>query len=305
MQTKLIFPRLTFFLFVVVTHNAWSSPQDPESLLRSTFQDKVFVLRGFPSEKSLNFDAQCNLEGNHKVESWTVSHMLVKSARIQHDRVQLSGERLALGVKDREEKLVLVKTGKKVEINIAVDPSQFNADTIDRLRNRVFVKDSNELVNLVPDYWAPYLTGRIAIKIENGKPVYFVGSPVALAGAIATDSSNTGASAGTDLQLLEVLPSGEQVYKVKDLVKAPHPVYTPDPVYSKIARELSVQGTTIFQVVVDKNGSLTRLQLVKPIGMGLDEKAAETISKWRFKPALRDGEPVSVRIRIEVNFNLY
>jgi protein TonB len=39
--------------------------------------------------------------------------------------------------------------------------------------------------------------------------------------------------------------------------------------------------------------------------MGLDERAAEKISTWRFKPAMKDGNPVAVEMNVEVSFNLY
>jgi outer membrane biosynthesis protein TonB len=36
----------------------------------------------------------------------------------------------------------------------------------------------------------------------------------------------------------------------------------------------------------------------------LDEKAIEAVSQYRFKPAMKDGVPVPVKITVEVNFHL-
>jgi hypothetical protein len=44
---------------------------------------------------------------------------------------------------------------------------------------------------------------------------------------------------------------------------------------------------------------------VKPLGYGLSEKAIEAVMKYRFKPAMKDGKPVPVRVNIEVYFRLY
>jgi protein TonB len=39
--------------------------------------------------------------------------------------------------------------------------------------------------------------------------------------------------------------------------------------------------------------------------MGLDEKAIEAVSQWRFQPATLNGQPVAVQINVEVSFRLY
>jgi outer membrane biosynthesis protein TonB len=36
----------------------------------------------------------------------------------------------------------------------------------------------------------------------------------------------------------------------------------------------------------------------------LDEKAIEAVRQWRFRPGLKDGEPVAVVVNVEVNFRL-
>jgi protein TonB len=41
------------------------------------------------------------------------------------------------------------------------------------------------------------------------------------------------------------------------------------------------------------------------LGMGLDEKAVEAVSRWRFRPATLNGQPVATKIAVEVDFRLY
>ena len=43
---------------------------------------------------------------------------------------------------------------------------------------------------------------------------------------------------------------------------------------------------------------------VRPIGLGLDEKAMEALNRWRFEPGMRNGAPVTVAATVEVNFQL-
>jgi hypothetical protein len=39
--------------------------------------------------------------------------------------------------------------------------------------------------------------------------------------------------------------------------------------------------------------------------LGLDEEAVKTVSTWRFKPAMRQGVSVPVRVQVEVSFRLF
>jgi TonB family protein len=60
----------------------------------------------------------------------------------------------------------------------------------------------------------------------------------------------------------------------------------------------------VLSVVVDANGEPRDIRIVRPLGMGLDQKAVEAVSKWHFKPGMKDGAPVAVQATIEVNFRL-
>jgi periplasmic protein TonB len=88
-------------------------------------------------------------------------------------------------------------------------------------------------------------------------------------------------------------------------VSAPIPIYKPEPPYSEEARKAKYQGTVVLWIVVDTAGNVTDAQVVKPLGMGLDENALRTVKTWKFKPAMRNGAPVPVRVMVEVSFRLF
>jgi periplasmic protein TonB len=88
-------------------------------------------------------------------------------------------------------------------------------------------------------------------------------------------------------------------------VKAPILIYAPLAEFSDEARRNKYQGVCMVTVVVDAQGIPHNPIVVRPLGEGLDEKALEAIRLYKFKPGMKDGHPVPVRITIEVNFRLF
>jgi TonB family protein len=94
------------------------------------------------------------------------------------------------------------------------------------------------------------------------------------------------------------------LYRVGGGVSAPRLKQKMEPEYTDIARATKWQGTVVLQMEVGADGLAHNVQLKRGIGMGLDEKAAEAVSKWLFIPGTRDGQPVNVQATVEVNFKL-
>ena len=46
------------------------------------------------------------------------------------------------------------------------------------------------------------------------------------------------------------------------------------------------------------------ISVLSPVGFGLDEKAVECVSEWRFKAGMKEGHPVNIRAQVQVNFRL-
>ena len=85
----------------------------------------------------------------------------------------------------------------------------------------------------------------------------------------------------------------------------PRPIKIAEAEYSEEARRKKIQGIVVVSTLVNEEGMPTDIRVDKSIGHGLDEKAMEAISQYRFRPATRDGKPVPTRITIDVNFRLY
>ena len=58
-------------------------------------------------------------------------------------------------------------------------------------------------------------------------------------------------------------------------------------------------------MLVDEQGMPQNPKVVRPLGMGFDEKALETASFYRFKPAMMNGwQPVAVVTTVAINFQI-
>jgi TonB family protein len=86
--------------------------------------------------------------------------------------------------------------------------------------------------------------------------------------------------------------------------KRPSILFMPKPEYSTEARTNKISGKVVLWVEVLPDGTTGRLQILKPLGYGLDEKAMETVRKGRFLPALKGGKPVTATARVEVSFKI-
>jgi protein TonB len=99
--------------------------------------------------------------------------------------------------------------------------------------------------------------------------------------------------------------TGGGPYRPGGGVTAPRAIYQPEPEYSDEARKAKFQGSVLLWLVVGPDGRPRDLKLVRSVGMGLDEKALETVRSWRFEPGRKDDIPVAVQVQVEVIFHLY
>jgi periplasmic protein TonB len=98
--------------------------------------------------------------------------------------------------------------------------------------------------------------------------------------------------------------TGGGVYRVGGEVSAPILISKTEPEYSEEARKAKYSGTVLLSLVVDANGLPRDIKVVRPLGLGLDEKAVEAVQKWRFRAGIKGGHPVATQATIEVSFRL-
>ena len=102
----------------------------------------------------------------------------------------------------------------------------------------------------------------------------------------------------------ELQQQDDTVYTVGNGVTEPIAVKNVQPSYTQEARDARAQGTILLEAVIGRDGSISKVQVLKALGYGLDESAAKALSEWQFKPGTKDGKPVNVRIQVTMNFSL-
>jgi periplasmic protein TonB len=98
-------------------------------------------------------------------------------------------------------------------------------------------------------------------------------------------------------------PPGSSVYRGRG-VTPPQLVYKVDPEFSEEARHAKHQGVVVLIIEVDASGNVRNVRVRQSLGLGLDEKAVDAVSHWRFRPAVLNGKPVTTEATVEVNFQL-
>jgi TonB family protein len=83
---------------------------------------------------------------------------------------------------------------------------------------------------------------------------------------------------------------------------APQPVVRVPLEMTPEARAARAQGAVLLEILIDEEGNVKEAQVRRGFGLGMDEKAVETVLQWKFQPALKDGKPVPVRANVEMKF---
>lgn len=78
----------------------------------------------------------------------------------------------------------------------------------------------------------------------------------------------------------------------------------PKPPYPALSRRLHEEGVVQLRILVNPDGSVARLELIKSSGYPrLDESAMNTVqSSWKFEPARQAGKPIQAWVIVPIDF---
>ena len=113
-------------------------------------------------------------------------------------------------------------------------------------------------------------------------------------------ANNGGDGSDAPFFLVEVMPTfrGGDVNKFCEWVKRRTN-------YPQAAIDAKIQGTVFITFIVEKDGSVSNVAILKGVHPLLDNEAVKAISESpRWSPGLQRGQPVRVRYQIPLNFSL-
>ncbi len=88
-------------------------------------------------------------------------------------------------------------------------------------------------------------------------------------------------------------------------VKAPIRTSYSEPVYPDAARKARMQGIVILQAIINAQGEVVDVEVLKSVNPLLDASAERAVRQWKYRPATLNGRAVSVYLTVTVNFNLH
>ena len=100
--------------------------------------------------------------------------------------------------------------------------------------------------------------------------------------------------------------TGGGAYRPGAGISLPEVINEVKPAYTAEAMRAKVQGVVWLECIVMPDGTVGSVKITKSLDpvFGLDEQAIAAAKKWRFKPGMRQGQPVPVIITIELTFTL-
>jgi TonB family protein len=250
--------------------------------IKARLVGQPLYLRGSWAEDDLHFDANGEPEKKYLGGIFTEAGIDVSEVSLARGRLHIEGQRMGLTFENLTPKRVKIRAKNYTgEISIEVEPP-VDGD-FGKALTEIFAPDLASLVPAMPFSWQYYARNHLVASNGQTKPIH----------------ATTEAAKPTD-----PTPSGNAILSHGGGIKHPIVTYQEEPQFSDAARLLKYSGIVEVYLWVMPDGTPSHLSIVKPGGLGLDEQALYAVSKYRFKPATKDGKPVTVDLYVDVNFQI-
>jgi hypothetical protein len=269
--------------------------QSNEAGLNQQYKNRILTLRHSFRSNSQNYDATGNPIKPGKEGPWTLyGRIQITDIKLHNVTLEIRGRRTGLAN----------ETGYLADYGVAKSPMYLpdpigstatiriqlaSGETAEAAMGKVFALTKQDLLASVPDLWKDYVRSRLDPSSHDGQWEFTPGQAKEARFQELSRAKLVAAHSGAGHNAPGVTP--------------PKPKYTPEPDYGgQIGRAL-LHGTDTFVVTIDQNGKVTAPAIISPIGLGVDESAAETIvKKWKFQPGQLNGKRVPTNMMLEIEY---
>jgi protein TonB len=151
----------------------------------------------------------------------------------------------------------------------------------------------------VPDHIEPATPSTSTVPEVPGPPAVNPPGKDDTPGKGKGDGKGTGEGTGDGL---DDAPAGP--IRLTAAMTPPVAIYKVQPRYTESARRSNTQGVVVVEAVIDEQGRVTDVRVLRGLPMGLDRAAIEAIQQWKFRPAMMQDRPVKVYFTLTANFTL-
>jgi len=93
-----------------------------------------------------------------------------------------------------------------------------------------------------------------------------------------------------------------QYQRVGAGIKPPRATHAPDPKFPALPPDAEQRGTVMLLVGVNTKGHVEAVRVLRSDEPAFEQSAVDTVKKWKFKPAEKNGQPVAVQVTVEMKF---
>ena len=285
--------KTTLSILVLLLFRSLAVAQDSTDAIRQLEAEKRTILsrvRTLVSDSKIRYDTAGRLSGKWRPGQWTWhSHVEVTKIELKSGILKIKANRLLMNYSRGIHKFTPVRTRETVEVEIQTSPKADGSLNIESEWNKAFLRSTEPYPEGIQPYWKPFIDCLINPKTDECQ-YYEKKSWEPDVYQVKPDSSWE--------------PQLPDVYKVGGEVSEPKVRSRVQPVYTPVARQAGIEGTVLLGAIVKKDGRIEIIRVIRPLGFGLEESAAEALGKWTFQPATRLRQPVNVSVFIEINFDL-
>ncbi len=264
-----------FFLYLLLPANP-AAPGKPidraatEAKLRTLMVGRVAIFQHFYKGNDLHFDSTGTLIGGSHTGSWTAyGGVEIDSVKLGSHSLVLAGRRNVRRWEGDELTNYTLDTPVRVELDF--EPNESVASLVSALE-KVFLFRAQRLSDIVPGFWKDFLT------TERGRSAAWRKEQSLLMKDVKAVAQNI-----TPPRLL----SGAGGI---DIAVAPF--------------QDADANTFTASFIVGRDGAVKDVQIIKPVGVGVDDAFAEKIARWKFAPAMSGSRPVEVLMYSRVLIHL-